>query len=395
MKILQISYRLPYPPTDGGTIGILNLAKAYSGLGHQVTMLAFNTIKHSVKPEELPQSFLPNTKLEWVALDNRVKWLPALLNLFTDKSYHVERFISKNFDQQLTAILQAETFDLVHLDGIFMCPYIHTVRQYSKAKIVLRAHNVEYKIWQRLAQNASGLRKWYLQLLAKRLRTYEVEQYNRVDVVAAITPEDKKSILADGCTKPIYVLPAGVNMEDYELGESEHEGQLFHIGAMDWQPNVEGIMWFLDECWPLIKQANKAASLHLAGRNMPDWLLHQNREGVKVYGEVPDAKAFIRNQGIMLVPLLSGGGMRIKIIEGMALGKCIISTSIGAEGIGCTPDQHIIIADTPEQWQQAVTDCYKNPDNCKKIGQAARTFIEQNFDNLQLMRNFLEQINLN
>ena len=123
---------------------------------------------------------------------------------------------------------------------------------------------------------------------------------------------------------------------------------------MNWLPNKEGIKWFLDEVWPIIHQALPDLKIYLAGREMPSWLLELNLSNVKVIGEVPDAHEFIRSKSISIAPLLSGSGIRIKIIESMAMGKAVVATTIGAEGINYTTGKDIMIADTPEAFCEAV-----------------------------------------
>ena len=157
--------------------------------------------------------------------------------------------------------------------------------------------------------------------------------------------------------------------------DSDPENALFHIGAMNWMPNEEGIRWFLEEVWPLVAEHLPDLKLYLAGREMPDWLNELKVTNIVVVGEVPDAVEFILSKAICIAPLLSGSGIRIKIIESMAQGRAVVSTSVGAEGINITDGENIMIADTPEDFYKAVRWLFEHPEECKKMGEKAKKLI--------------------
>ncbi len=141
--------------------------------GHQVKVLAVNSPKYNVKESDIPEDYRKKTSIELIDVDLDVKPMKALLNLFRRRSYHVERFISKDFKGRLTELLQKEHFDVVQLEMLYMAPYVETIREHSKAVIVLRAHNVEHKIWERIAKETKFfIKRWYIIHLAKTLKEY-------------------------------------------------------------------------------------------------------------------------------------------------------------------------------------------------------------------------------
>ena len=149
------------------------------------------------------------------------------------------------------------------------------------------------------------------------------------------------------------VISFGIDIEDYQADDNYMPSdipELFHIGSMNWLPNIEGIEWFIENVWPLIIEQYPSITFTIAGRNIPNQFYAKNIKNFKVEGEVPDAKQFMLSKDIMIVPLLSGSGIRIKIIEGMALGKTIITTSIGAEGLDINDGVNILIANTPQEF---------------------------------------------
>ena len=392
MKILQISYRVPYPLKDGGTIGIYNYTKGYHDLGHEVTLLAMNTTRHYVNENELPKSFTSLADLRLVSVDNIVKKEDAFLNLFTSKSYNIQRFISPAFEDELVDILEAQQFDVIHFDGLYSSPYLPTVKAYSKAKTIMRAHNVEHVIWQRLAKNSEGfLKKQYLQLLARRLKKYEEQVINKFDAIIAITEEDKSLLQQLGCATKIMVSPAGIDINSYIPDRSTTEWpSLFHIGALDWMPNREGLMKFITEEWSAINAKFPDLKFYIAGRNMPQWMKEWKYPNVILVGEVEDAIKFINSKSIMIVPLYSGGGMRIKIIEGMALKKAIISTALGAEGIPYTDGKNILIAKEKGDMLKCISKCMYDKKFAENLGEEGRRFAEQHFDNKNVLSTLIK-----
>jgi polysaccharide biosynthesis protein PslH len=382
MKILILCNKSPYPPKEGGPIAMNMIIEGLIDAGHQVKVLAVNSNKYHVDPTLIPEEYRAKTGIEFVDLDLRVTPLGAFLNLFSKKSYHVERFYSGKLKQKLIEILSGERFDVVQFEMLYMSPYLALVRKYSDARIVLRTHNVEHLIWERIAAITSNpVKKRYLGYLAGKLKTYEMSVINWFDGVAAITETDMEFFTGQGCTVPVTAIPFGINIRDYPVEKpTAHDRSLFSIGSMNWIPNQEGIRWFLDHAWNDIHMQYPKLKFYLAGREMPGWLINSNYPNVEVVGEVDDALAFIRSRGIMIVPLFSGSGIRIKIIEGMACGKPVISTTIGAEGIHYTAGENILIADQPCEFFEMVSACLDNDERCARIGQNARKLIEEQYN---------------
>ena len=364
--------------------------------GHQVKILAVNSKKYKVSEADIPEDYKKKTGIELIDVDLGIKPFKAFLNLFTRKSYHVERFISKEFQNRLVEVLEKEHFDVVQLEMLYMAPYVATIREHSKAMVVLRAHNVEHKIWERMAKETKFfIKRWYINHLAKTLRNYELDAIETVDGIAAITRKDA-AFFRKYCSKPVVDIPYGVYPEEF-TPKSEIEGKpkFYHIGSMNWMPNEEGIRWFIDEVLPKTVEKVSDFIYHLAGRNMPEWLTNLDNPNVDVIGEVPDAKEFVSNHDVAIVPLLSGSGIRIKIIESMAMGKTVITTRVGAEGILYDEEVNIIIAENKAKMVEAIRSINENPQIAVKIGEAARKLVEETYDNRKIISRllmFYEQI---
>ena len=386
LKILQLCLRVPLPPYDGATIAMYNLAESLTASGAAVKMLSFNTKKHFMDANSIDAALLDKYKLETVFLDASVNAWDAFTNLFKpNESYNIVRFDSAAFHQKLKEILQSETFDFILFEGLFLSPYVQTARAFSKAKCILRAHNVEWLIWKRLAAaTTNSLKKIYLHFLSDRLKRYENKVINNFDAIVAISELDKNLFLKDGCNIPIEVAPTGMNTAKYKNIEQMDADSLslFHLGSMDWLPNIEAVDWLLKDIWPMIQQKSNKVHLFLAGKNMNPKYFNIKSENLIVAGEIKDALKFMENKQIMVVPLLSGGGIRIKILEGLAAGKVIVSTSTGAEGINYSDKKNILIADTPEDFTKTILSLLNNPNLLNNIAREAQILARTQYDNI-------------
>jgi glycosyltransferase involved in cell wall biosynthesis len=383
MKVLQLCSKPPKPAIDGGCIAMNNFSEGILQLGYDLKILAISTDKHPFLPQYLSEDYLKKTHIESVYIDTRVNLVDAFSSLITQDNYNISRFFSVDFDLVLKRLLSKKKFDLVQLESLFMTPYLATIKRHSKAKVVLRSHNLEFYIWQRLAkQETSRPKKIYLNYLAAQLKRYEMEVMNQLDGVIAISNTDKDKYLHLGCTTPMTTIPLGIDIDQYPVINTKHERPvLFHIGAMDWSPNQEGMNWFLDEIWPVVLKHQPNALLRLAGKELDFFKnrLKGKLQNVEVLGEVDNARDFIGKNDIMIVPLLSGGGIRIKIIEGMAMAKTVISTKVGAEGIDAKNGKQILVAGDAKEFAAHIIKCMEDPQLCTNIGLNARKFTEAHF----------------
>lgn len=393
MKVLQLCNKPPYPPVDGGTMAMNSITQGLLSRGCEVKVLTVETDKHPVRKERVTDDYRAKTAMESVFVDLSVRPLPALFAMLCGESYHVKRYVNEEFAAKLRTILEGEEFDVVHVESIFLTPYVPLIRKYSKAKVMLRAHNVEHLIWKRVAQSCTNpLKRWYLKHLSLTLRGYELEHINDYDGIVCITKNDADYFRENGCRKPVTVIPFGVEPEDVPQVEAEPDS-LFHIGAMDWLPNQESIHWLLEEVWPVVHREVPRAKLYLAGRKMPECWMKAHIEGVSVVGEVPDAMYFIGSKKINVVPLLSGSGIRVKIIEAMSVGKTVITTTVGAQGIDYTDGENLLIANTPQEFAQQIKRCLDDDDFCHRVGAAAKRLISEQYNEGKLADKLLKFYN--
>ncbi len=382
MKILQLTKKFPFPLKDGESIAVTNLSKSLVVHGCEITLLSMNTSKHFVDVDALPDSYNHYESIHTVYLDNRVTVTGALYNLFSSASYHVSRFDFKAYREALIQLLKDNSFDIIQLETLYLAPYIETIKKYSDAKVVMRSHNVEFEIWNRVVESTSIIpKKWYVQYLTQKLKKFEIERLSHYDALVTVTQRDLDAYENLGYRKGGIASPIGININRYtpEISNSSHPSLSF-IGSLDWMPNLDGLDWFLKYVYPEIVRNYPNIKFHVAGRNTPQSIRDMQSDHVLIHGEVDHAIDFINDHPIMVVPLLSGSGMRVKILEGMALGKVVISTAIGAEGIPAIHQESILIANSAAEFLDCIKWLMDHPDRINRIGEHARIYISENFD---------------
>ncbi|MFQ5446913.1 MAG: glycosyltransferase family 4 protein, partial [Saprospiraceae bacterium] len=371
MKILILSKKFPYPLREGEPIATTYLSRALHDLGASLTLLSMNTTKAFFPIEKLPASYNHFDQIHTVAVDNRISIRGAIKSLLSGDSYILSRFKSREFDDALKQLLTHHSFDVIQIETPYLAHCIPLIRQLSRAKVAMRAHNVEHEIWQRVAQNSTSfLKRWYLKKQNESLRKFEIESLSQYDALVAITQRDLEVFKSLGYQNASVVAPVGINAGDYPPDFDSFSGDisLAFIGALDWMPNQEGVLWLLEKVWPSIRKEFPGLRLNIAGKNTPGWLGKKRLEGVQFLGEVESATEFINGHMVMVAPLFSGSGIKVKVLEGMALGRVVITTPIGAEGIPATHGKHLLIASNEAEFQASVRFCFENRAGALQMG---------------------------
>jgi len=389
MKILILSKKNPYPPRDGEAIAIMNMAQGLAASGNEIRLLSMNTSKHFTPSEDIPEILKNNLNFTLVNVNTRIRVVSLIINLlFSKYPYNAVRFRSRAYLLQLKNILESHSFDIIQIEGPYLDFCIPAIRELSNAKISFRAHNMEYLIWsRRVVATRNPFSKFYLNLLKKRIRNLETDLLNKIDALVPISETDLAGFQQMGAKVPQFVSPAGFDMSGYEPADPPGEIDLFFIGSLDWGPNTEGLDWFFNYVWPTLNNKYPELKFYIAGRNsefffkgkkLPDRIIN--------CGEIDDALQFMRNHTIMIVPLFSGSGIRIKILEGMALKKTIVTTTIGAEGISVVNGKNVMVADTANEFTARIEELISDSTKINTIGYNARNFVTENFDNLVLSK---------
>ena len=384
MKFLQICQKPPLPLTDGGCIAFHALTTGLLQAGHQVKVFTLFTDKHDFKPESMPEEYVQKTDIEGVYVDTNMNLVDVYCNFMTRDPYNLSRFFSVDVDIRLTRLLQNEKYDCIILESLFTSPYLPTIRRNVKTKVILRSHNIEHQIWNKLAFGEKNIfNRIYLSYLSKKLYKAEIEAWRSVDGIACISDDDLQFTRALS-QKPSYLLPVAMPLQP----AVEMEGnklRAYHIGSMDWLPNIEAINGFIEDTLPAVLKEFPDFEFHIAGRKMPASLHDKKIPGIVSWGEVESAESFARNFQIMLVPLQSGSGIRIKILEAFAMGIAVISTEQGIRGIDVEDRKEYYHAETAEEWVNALQELM-NPEERNRIGKNAQAFMEESYSNSKIIQ---------
>jgi glycosyltransferase involved in cell wall biosynthesis len=387
MKILVLSNKFPYPSRDGGSIATMNMLESLRTGGNEVCCLSLNTRKHHFPAEEIPSGIRERIRFEGVDCDTGIRPVRLLLNfLFSTEPYIAIRFRVRAFQDRLREMLLQQEFDLVQLEGPYMGHYIETVRNHSKAAVSFRAHNLEHLIWDRKAAGEkSPLKKGYFRNMASRIRRFELNVISQCDCLVAISQHDLTLLRELGVSLPSIAIPTGLNLETYPLTDLPVEKSLFFIGSLDWLPNQEGLLWFLDNIFTHILSRDPGIRFHIAGRNAPRWLVSRlSRKGIEYHGEVEDALRFMESYRVMVAPLMTGSGIRIKILEAMAMGRPVVTTSTGIEGIPAEDGKEVSLGDDADTFINHTLTLISDDRSALRIRQGGRKLIQEKFDTFEL-----------
>ncbi len=395
MKILILYNKVPYPVKDGGSFALARMAEGFARQNHSVDILALNTKKHRISLKEAQELLPPSIRLFAQNIDTTPRFTKALFNfLFSKEPYNARRFISRNYTRKLIEILTTSNYDLVQIEGLYMLPYLNCVRKHSSASIAFRAHNVENEIWQNTQKGIKNKgKKFYVKILTQRIKRMELSLLNTYDMLVPISSKDAAYFQENGNTKPCFVAPTGIEYSSYNSdNQSFNQKNLFHLGSLDWLPNQEGLLWFLHTVWNKLLPDFPHLQLRIAGRNAPPHFVKKisSFPNVQFLGEINDAREFIEQQTIMIVPLLSGSGMRIKIIEGMAAGKIVIAHPKAAEGIPFVSGKDGFIAESPQDFLDTIRRLQSPSEDLQKISANAQKFIAEHFDNRKIISQLLD-----
>lgn len=388
LTILQITNRLPWPLNDGGNLATYNVTRHLHELGHKVVLASLNTNKHKQDPAVLSHV----AEVHAVELNTDLSKWGLLKGFFQQMPYNVARFDDPRFKSLLLELVKRENPDVIQVEGSYQALFVPALRAVTNAPIVLRSHNVEWRIWQRLYENETNwLKKQYLGNLYKKIRWFEETTLDRFDGVIAITEEDANWYRSQGFKGKVECIQAGADLTVYQPGNQWAPSQkVGFIGSMEWQPNVQGVRWFVDEVWAKVLEAAPDAELHLAGKHPPAWMEDWKVERMQFHGMVPDATEFLQGFHIFIVPLLSGSGMRLKIVEALAMKKCVLSTSVGAEGIDVVNEKDLLIADGPAEFAAGLIRLLEDETLSRQLAEQGYAQIRSGYDWKRLILRFVD-----
>jgi sugar transferase (PEP-CTERM/EpsH1 system associated) len=378
MNILMVSPYIP-SPTSGNRSRSYYLLKMLARQ-HTVSLLA---IDNGVKVE------IPHTLEALEDFTSTIKIVPAiaqypkrvrqLINIATGRSTYLSQHITEGVQSVLDHLLAREQYDAI----VFECALASNYRLPPQVKIILDQHNIEYEVLYRTYLHEKfSLRKWYNWRESILVKRAEIRLCQRADALVMTSERERRVMQSILPHSFIEVVPNGVNIDYFnkKTTEPEREGSIIFTGSMEYYPNIEAVLFFAQKCWPLILEALPGATWQIVGKNpRPDVQKLARLPGVTVIGSVADVRPYFNQAAVSIVPLLVGGGTRLKILEAMAMRKAVVSTSLGCEGLEVEAGKHLLLANEPEAFAHSVIELLKDPEKRQALGSAGRALVEAKY----------------
>jgi sugar transferase (PEP-CTERM/EpsH1 system associated) len=389
MKILWVKAGGLVPPDSGGKIRSYNILREL-GRHHAVTFFSFYGAHAHDAHHELEKLFpVFCVPLKLPASNSAAELRDYLANLFSHEPYNVTKYCRPEVRKQLAGVLQRENFDVIVCD--FLTPAAVIPWDWPCPKVIF-THNVEALIWRRHYQVARNplwkALSWYEW---RRMSAAERHYLRRADHVLAVSENDRAAFGTFLDPGKLSVIQTGVDVDYFEpMPDSEQPNSLVFTGSMDWLPNEDGVAYFFREILPLIRQQVPDVSVRIVGRNPSAALqsLAARQVHVELTGWVEDVRPSLARGAVCIVPLRIGSGTRLKIFEAMAMGKAVVSTSIGAEGLPVRPGENIVLADDPGAFAQSVGSLLRDATRRREIGRAARKLVAENYSWARIAEDF-------
>ncbi len=405
MRILFLTPQLPYPPHQGTTIRNYNII-ANLALRHEIHLLSF--VRSQDEIDAATPLHQHCRSIEGITAPRRSP-LKRLLSLFLSPLPDMAlRLPSAEFQARLAATLRRVPFDVVQIEGIEMThPWMewrleigdwrldygtgHPIPNTQYPISIFDDHNAEYLLQQRAFEtDVRQPRRWagalYSFIQWKKLSRYEAKVCRLVNRVVAVSKADKQALQRLIPGLEVTVVPNAVDVDYYTSADIQPSPlpprSLIFTGKMDFRPNVDAVLWFCHEVLPLIREQIPDVRFYIVGQSPHRRVLRlADDPAVTVTGYVDDTRSYIAGARVYVVPLRIGGGTRLKVLEAMAMGKPIVSTSLGCEGFeGLVPGRELSIADTPQEFAQRVVELLEDASRRERLGQAGRRFVEARYD---------------
>jgi sugar transferase (PEP-CTERM/EpsH1 system associated) len=385
MQILWLKSDLLLPLDKGGKLRTWHLMR-HLATHHEITYLAF--AEPDTRPADIAGMKEVAARVETVTRSDPPKgslrfYADAAMHLIDPLPYAVGKYRSTDFRRRLKRLLAERTFDLIVCDFLF--PAVN-LPKLLPCPAVIFTHNVESEIWRRHAETKSGAVSRLLYTMQyRRMLRYEGNALRRFDGVLAVSDADRDTfdrIYRGAVHVAVHVVPTGVDTGYFSPSPSDPDSrELVFTGSMDWLPNEDAMLFFVRDVLPLIRAQEPGVHLSIVGRApTPAVKKLADDAGIRVTGRVDDVRPFMRDAAVYVVPLRIGGGTRLKIFEAMAMGKAVVSTAVGAEGLPVTNGEHVMIADDPGAFADATVNLLRDIPRRRSLESAARKLVVQKYD---------------
>jgi glycosyltransferase involved in cell wall biosynthesis len=356
MRILWVKAGKLLPVDTGGKIRSYNILR-HLARTHAVTLLTYYGGKRDEDYETAIDKEFPGAETVYTAAPDAgvlAQGFDYLKRLIDPAPYAVSKFTHPDVRKAVSALMNSRQFDAA------VCDFLSASLNFEPnpaVPTVLFQHNVETALWQRMAATETHpLKKFFFGIEARKMARYERETLARLRFVIAVSEHDRGLMLAMDPACEIVVVPTGVDTRKFPVAPPSRlrPARIVFTGSMDWEPNIDAVDYFCQQIWPRVLAAYPDARFQIVGRSPHPRVKRLASDSVEVTGTVPSVAEYLRDAAVVVVPLRIGGGTRLKIYEAMAMGKALVSTSIGAEGLDVTSGRDLILADDASTFADSI-----------------------------------------
>jgi polysaccharide biosynthesis protein PslH len=378
LRVLFITEFLPWPLTSGGRIRTFHILQQLA-LRHHVTLITQKAAQDSEGEERLRSMVSQLYAVDLKPRSSIKKTLGVAASVVVNEPYvGAYGHYRKPLARMIKKIAQQQRFDIVHLDHLDAAVYLPDCAPNSA--VYLDQHNHETSLLKSTRDNTSKFFLcWYLSSQLPKLARFEKKILNSVDGIGVVSTEDGRIMSAVAPHAAVEIIPNGVDLAFFDVPRQPIPFRILTVGSLDWLPNIEGLIWFLDHVWPRVLENRPQTILEVVGRNPAQTLLKRRDHHVKVIGSVPDVREYLAKASVFVVPLFAGGGTRLKVLEAMSMRTPIVSTHIGIEGIDCMDGKHVLVATDPEDFAYKVVKLLDEPALAVPLLTASRALVEQHY----------------
>lgn len=382
MKILVLTTKSPFPLYEGRALRTYNLIKQIAK-NHEIYLLTFVQTPEEASGVEHMRAICAQVEAEPLYL-GKGKWrivLDLVREFFGASPLLAVKYRSRTMRKKIRAVLTAQNIDLVHLDMLHLGDYLGIFRGWP---VVMVEHNVESVLLRRRVENESNLfRQAYLYYQYLKLRRYEARICRQVDHVVTVSEIDTGLLRNLSGAANITTIPNGVDTAYFQdIGVSRRVHGLVFVGGLSWFPNCDAVRYFCAEVLPRVAAEIPDVTLTIVGKRPDDRIIRDilSNPHVRLTGLVDDVRSAISEAAAYVVPLRIGGGTRLKILDALSMGKAIVSTSVGSEGLDVAHGEHLLVADDPEGFAREVIRVLRDRELARRLGEAGRRLVRQKYE---------------
>jgi len=376
LRILIFTPHIPYPPNWGFGIRVYQFIRELSR-SHRVSVLFYTRPGEEKSIEALKQMCHSVHSVPNPLHSDFDKRKVQFLSLFSVRSFQTGSLRTEAMQQTLTQLLDSENFDIVQVESSQLACY-----DFGKTPaVVVDEHNLEYELLQRMYETErSPLRKLYNYVEYLKFRKEEMECWNRSDACVLTSEREQHILNAHNPNKPSHVAPNGVDIDFFRPSTNPVDpNSLVFTGLIGYRPNTDAVLFFIKEVLPHILMKRPKVVFSVVGMKPPEEVLRLAGPNVIVTGKVDDVRPYIEKAAAFVVPLRMGSGTRLKVLEGLAMGKAMVSTHLGCEGINVQNGEHLLTEDDPEAFAKATLHLVENHDLANRLGMAGRKLVEDQY----------------